>query len=254
MNILRITIRLTLIGAHLLVGVLLCVFALPSDWNSTGAARRRGDTVVRWWLYVCTRIIGIRIRAHGKPVTGASLVVVNHVSWMDIVIVGSLQPVSFLSKVEIARWPIVGYLARKAGTLFINRGTGAGSAAQLIGKRLRAGGSVAFFPEGTTSDGTEIHRFHPRLFTPVMDTHTPVQPVSIAYPCSSAPDGVHPKAYFSRDVPFFTHALAVIAEPRIHAVVRYADSLPGDDLPDGDRRQLAEKAREAVVTEHCKDR
>ncbi len=252
MNILRIAVRLPLIGVHIIIGILLCVFVLPSDWNNAGSAWQRG--IVRWWLRTCARLIGIRVHLHGKPAAGASLVVANHVSWMDVVIVGGLQPVSFLSKAEIARWPVIGYLARKAGTLFINRGAGAEAVAQLIGARLRAGAGVAFFPEGTTSDGTTIHRFHPRLFMAAINTRAPVQPVSITYPCAdprrNTAGGVHPKAPYTREVPFLTHALAIIGERRIHAVVRYPDGLSGD----GNRKQLAEKAHARVVAEHSKNR
>ncbi len=238
---------MVLFGVHFVTGMLLCVIALPADWNKPGLARRRG--IVRWWLSACTRLAGIRVEVHGKPAEGASLVVANHVSWMDVVVVGGLQPLSFLSKSEIAGWPIVGYLARKGGTLFINRGAGAETATQLIGERLRAGASVMFFPEGTTSDGVGIRRFHPRLFTAAIDAGVPVQPVSISYPCKNSPGGVNPKAPYTRDVPFFTHALSVIGEPRVRAVVRYAPSLPSG----GDRKQLAEKARELMVAEHRKN-
>ena len=248
MSILRITIRLFLIGIHMVAGVLLCIFALPSDWNSVGLPRARG--IVQWWLRTCARIIGVRIHAHGVPTPGAALVVSNHISWMDIVIVGGLQQVSFLSKFEIARWPVIGYLARKAGTLFIDRGAGAEAATQMISKRLSAGASVAFFPEGTTSDGTEVRRFHPRLFAAALESSTPVQPVSIAYPrtgvCRKVAGSVHPKAPYPRDAPFLVNALAILGEPYIDAVVHYADCLPGN----GDRKQLAEKARAQVITGH----
>ena len=247
MKPLRTAIRLALFGVHLVVGTLLCVFVLPSNWNRPGLTRRHG--VVRWWLSTCTHLAGIRVEVHGKPAEGASLVVANHVSWMDVVIIGGLQPLSFLSKSEISGWPIVGYLARKAGTLFINRGAGAEAATRLIGERLRAGASVMFFPEGTTSDGVEIRRFHPRLFTAAIDAGVPVQPVSVSYPCKSSRNGVNPKAPYTRDVTFFTHALSVVGEPCIRAVVRYAPSLPSD----GDRRQLAERSRELMVAEHRKE-
>lgn len=245
MKPLRTAVRLTLFGVHLIVGVLLCVFVLPADWNKPGLARRHG--VVRWWLGACTRLAGIRVEVHGRPTEGASLVVANHVSWMDIVVVGGLQPLSFLSKSEIARWPVVGYLARKAGTLFINRGAGAETATRVIGERLRTGASVIFFPEGTTSDGVEIRRFHPRLFTAAIDAGVPVQPVSISYPCENSLNGVNPKAPY-RNAAFLPHALSVIGESRVRAVVRYASSVPSN----GDRRRLAEKARELMVAEHRK--
>ena len=248
LSALRVAVRLVLIGAHVVVGVLLCIFALPSDWNRASPARlERGRGIVRWWLNVCMRIIGIRLRVEGAPIAVASLVVANHVSWMDIVIIGALQPVSFLAKVEIAGWPVIGYLARKAGTVFIARGEGAEAAARLIGRRLATGTSVAFFPEGTTSDGADIRKFHPRLFMTAIESRVPVQPLCLAYPHPGG--GIHWKAPYTRTMSFVAHALAIMAEPCIHAVARYTESLDAR-LGDGDRRQLAERARELMLAEH----
>lgn len=250
MSVLRVVARLTLIGVHVVGGVLLCIFVLPSDWNRASPARlARGRGIVRWWLNACARIIGVRLHVEGAPVAGASLIVANHVSWMDIIIIGALQPVSFLSKAEIARWPVIGYLARKAGTVFIARGAGAAGAARLISERLGTGANVAFFPEGTTSDGTGIRKFHPRLFMTAIESHVPVQPLCLTYPHPNG--GVHPKAPYirTRPTPFVIHAMAIMAEPCIHAVARYTESLDAR-LDNGDRRQLAERARELMLAEH----
>ena len=242
-GILRITIKLPLIGAFLVFGALACALTFPTDWNKPGLTRRRN--FIRWWLSVLARLIGIRIQVSGAPTESTALVVSNHISWMDIVIIGSTRPVSFLSKIEIARWPIVGYLARKAGTLFINRGDGATVATRLIGERLQAGVDVAFFPEGTTSDGTAIHRFHPRLFTSALEARVPVQPVFVTYPCKKPGHAVHPKAP-SKDRPFFLHAVMLLAEPRIDAVVHYTDAVHESN----DRTRLAEKAHDLIAARH----
>ena len=244
MGILRIMIKLPLIGVLLVFGALSCALVLPTDWNKPGLTWQRN--FVRRWLFVLARLIGIRIQVSGMPTETTALVVANHISWMDIVIIGGTRPVSFLSKVEIAHWPIVGYLARKAGTLFINRGAGATAAARLISERLRTGADVVLFPEGTTSDGTAIRRFHSRLFTSAIEARVPVQPVFITYPCKSAKNAIHPKAPYTRDAPFFLHALALLAEPRIDAVVHYADAVHES----GDRKQLAEKTRDLIAARH----
>ena len=243
MSMLRIVIRLTIISLHILVGILLCVFVLPTNWNKPNLNRQRN--IVRWWLYTCARIIGIRIQTHGKTTKGASLVVSNHISWLDILVVGGLQPVSFLSKAEISYWPIIGYLARKSGTLFIDRGSGAKAVAQAINDRLHTGAKVAFFPEGTTSDGTLVRRFHPRLFMSSIETSTPVQPIFITYLHSDSDDStvtIHPKVPYTGDIPFFIHALAIMGEPYIRTVVHYTDTLSSNV----DRKELAEKAHELI--------
>ena len=249
MNLLRTVIRLLLICAHMIIGVVLCIVALPSNWDRSVSDRQRN--IVRWWLHTCTRIIGIRTRVCGTPDDRVALVVANHISWIDVVLIGGLRPVSFLSKAEISKWPVIGYLARKGGTLFIERGNGFEHAAQLIGQRLHSGSSVAFFPEGTTSDGTEIRRFHPRLFMAAIDGNISVQPVVIEYPDQHAPTGVHPKASYSSDTSFISHALTILGEPHIRATVHYTDSLPSGG---NDRRQLAETAREMMIAEQRKNR
>ena len=246
MSILRITIRLILIGVHILVGILLCLSVLPSDWVKKGTPWQRN--VVRWWLRRTTHIIGIRLTIHGKPITETALVIANHISWMDIVIVGGLQPVSFLSKAEIAHWLVVGYLARKAGTLFIARGAGVEATAQLFSQRLHAGANIAFFPEGTTSDGSAIRPFYPRLFMAAIDNHVPIQPLVISYPCKGAPNNTHPKAPYASDGLFFRQALSILAEPRIDVTVHYTDSLVGN----GSRKQLAAKAHELMAAVYDK--
>lgn len=245
MGLLRITIRLLLLGVHIIAGTLLCVFALPADWNQSNLSRPRN--IVRWWLATCVRLIGIRTCTRGTPTEGPSLIVANHISWMDIVIIGSLQPVSFLSKSEIAHWPVIGYLARKAGTLFIEQGKGAANVAHSISQRLYTGSSVAFFPEGHASDGTRVNRFHARLFMSVTEARVPVQPVFVTYPDKGSRNGINPKApYIRGSKSFFVHALTLIAEPHINAVIDYTVPI----LEHDSRNQLAQKAQEQIAARH----
>lgn len=106
----------------------------------------------------------------------------NHVSWLDIPVVGSVAPVFFLSKAEIGEWFIFGRLAKAGGTLFIKRGSGdvEGVAGQ-IANFLKDGSSVVFFPEATTTDGKQIKKIHGKLLQASMDTGLPICPVVIAY-------------------------------------------------------------------------
>lgn len=106
----------------------------------------------------------------------------NHISWLDIPVVGSVAPVFFLSKAEIGEWFIFGKLAKAGGTLFIKRGSGdADGVARQIADFLRGGSSVVFFPEATTTDGTKIKKIHGKLLQASMDTGLPICPVVIAY-------------------------------------------------------------------------
>ena len=106
----------------------------------------------------------------------------NHISWMDIPVIGSVSPAFFLSKAEVADMPIFGRLAKAAGTLFIKRGSGdADSVAQQMTTFLQKGYSILFYPEGTTTDGTRIKKVHGKLLQSAIDAGKPVQPIVLCY-------------------------------------------------------------------------
>lgn len=106
----------------------------------------------------------------------------NHISWLDIPVVGSIIPTFFLSKAEIANWPVIGWLATTANTLFIERGSGdADSVSKQMAKFLKDGYPVVFFPEATTTSGRAIKRIHGKLLQAAMDAQVPIQPIVICY-------------------------------------------------------------------------
>ena len=125
---------------------------------------------------------GVQVVAVERVEQHHGLWVANHVSWMDIPVVGTLSPAFFLSKAEIGDWPIFGKLAHAAGTVFIERGSGdAGTVATQIANFLTKGFSVIFFPEATTTDGKKIKRIHGTLLQAAIDADVPVRPLVIAY-------------------------------------------------------------------------
>ncbi|VEG12991.1 lysophospholipid acyltransferase family protein [Moraxella cuniculi] len=106
----------------------------------------------------------------------------NHVSWLDIPVVGSVAPVFFLSKAEISQWPIFGRLAKAGGTLFIQRGSGdATTVSDQIAQFLHEGSSVVFFPEATTTDGKQIKKIYGKLLKAAIDSNLPICPMVVAY-------------------------------------------------------------------------
>lgn len=106
----------------------------------------------------------------------------NHISWLDIPTIGSIIPTFFLSKAEIGKWPLIGFLARAANTLFIERGSGdADSVSKQMAQFLKDGYPVVFFPEATTTDGTAVKRIHGKLLQAAMDANVPIQPIVICY-------------------------------------------------------------------------
>lgn len=120
----------------------------------------------------------------------------NHISWLDIPTIGSIIPTFFLSKAEISNWPVFGWLARTANTLFINRGSGdADSVSQQMADFLAKGFSVVFFPEATTTDGTGIKRIHGKLLQSAIDSGVQIQPIVMCY--------VDEKGQLDQAIPYF---------------------------------------------------
>jgi 1-acyl-sn-glycerol-3-phosphate acyltransferase len=155
-----------------------------SWWLLRGLAPRR---IVMLWHRGCCRIAGLQVRVRGAPaVRGPTLFVANHVSYLDIVVLGSLVDATFVAKSEIAVWPLIGLLARIGRTVFIHRRVAyCAGQCDALAARLEAGQSLILFAEGTSSDGGRVLPFKSSLFAAV-ERSSPgpavrVQPVTIAY-------------------------------------------------------------------------
>jgi 1-acyl-sn-glycerol-3-phosphate acyltransferase len=134
------------------------------------------------WSHRLLAIVGLRLEIRGELAPGA-LIVSNHVSWYDIFAINAARPSAFVAKSEIAGWPLAGWLCRKADTIFIERGSHrhAQHVAHDMARRLAAGDSIAFFPEGTTTEGDTLLPFHAALFQPAIAAGAALQPVLIRY-------------------------------------------------------------------------
>jgi 1-acyl-sn-glycerol-3-phosphate acyltransferase len=144
--------------------------------------------LLRWWGRGVLASLGVRLHVTGVPLGEAGLVVANHISWLDVAAIVAVRPAAFVCKSEIARWPGVGALLRRAQTVFIRRGSlrDAWRVKQELAARVRTGATVAGFPEGTTSDGQDVRPFKPALFQAAIDAQAPVYPIAIAYSSGAA--------------------------------------------------------------------
>lgn len=135
------------------------------------------------WSRRLLAILHVRLDAHLYGIAPGSLIVANHISWLDIHALNAARPMAFVAKAEIRCWPLIGWLAANADTVFIDRNLrrDASKANAQINRLLGADKDVAVFPEGTTTDGTQLLNFHSSLFQPAVDTGRPVQPVALSY-------------------------------------------------------------------------
>lgn len=124
----------------------------------------------------------IPLRITGTP-PPSGLLVANHLSYLDIVTFGAALPCYLVSKAQISRWPFFGTLARAGGTIFVDRSSRASaeSVTEIISERLKGPVPVLFFPEGTSTDGSRLLRFHSRFYTPAVDMAIPVTAASVRY-------------------------------------------------------------------------
>ncbi|MFZ5937188.1 lysophospholipid acyltransferase family protein [Pseudomonas sp. HS6-2] len=169
----------------------------------------------RWSCWFMKRLVGalpFEVRVIGELPQRPMLWVSNHVSWTDIPLLGMLLPLSFLSKAEVRHWPVAGWLAEKAGTLFIRRGGGDGQRLrEQISDQLGHDRPLLIFPEGTTTDGRQLRTFHGRLLAGAIDQGVAVQPVAIQYLRNGEPDSIAP---FIGDDDLVSHLMRLFAEPR----------------------------------------
>lgn len=161
--------------------VLTGAFTAKLFYSRMGRAER--DRKVLAWAGKMMRILNIELRIDGTPPVGGAVLVANHVSWLDIHVLHSLLPVHFISKADVRDWLLLGDLARASGTLFIARERKADAIRvnQEMVAELVKGDCLAFFPEGTTSDGRDMLPFFPSLFQPAVDAGCPVIPAAIRY-------------------------------------------------------------------------
>jgi 1-acyl-sn-glycerol-3-phosphate acyltransferase len=205
---------------------------------------------------VLARLLRIRVRIDGRPVRGhAVLFVSNHVSWSDIVVIGSIVPVAFVAKSEVAKWPLVGITARMQRTVFVERARRqqTGDAIAGIVQRLEGGTSVVLFAEGTSSDGNRVLPFRSALIGAVREAGgraqggVTVQPMSIGYTnVNGIPMGRQhrPLVAWYGDLDFIPHIRVLLKAGALDAVVSYGQPFTADG--GSDRKALARRLEDTV--------
>ena len=241
----RAALRIAGVALHLAGGLATVLALYPLLAHGARAA------VSRRWTSALLEIVGVRLEQGGAPVPRGALLVANHVSWLDVLVVNSVCPATFVSKHEIGAWPAVGVLLARSGTIFLRRGSGraAKRAVNDIGALLGNGRAVAIFPEGTTSDGAGVLPFRPALFQAAVDQRRRVLPLNLSYHdlCGEACSA----AAFVGDTSFLQSLCRIALAPGIVARARVlppqAPWTPPAQAPRGfARRELAVRCRELI--------
>ncbi|WP_213875149.1 lysophospholipid acyltransferase family protein [Pseudomonas sp. dw_358] len=174
-----------------------------------------GERRLRWSQAFMIRLsdaLPFTVTVHGQASREPMLWVSNHVSWADIPLLGMLAPLAFLSKADVRSWPVAGWLAVQAGTLFIRRGAGDSQLTRRqMTLQLQKGAPVLIFPEGTTTDGRHLRTFHGRLLASAQDAGVALQPIAIRYVRDGRIDGVAP---FIGDDDLLSHLMRLLGQNR----------------------------------------
>jgi 1-acyl-sn-glycerol-3-phosphate acyltransferase len=212
-----------------------------------------GTIASNYYRILCS-LLRIGVRVNGVPMRDrAVLYVCNHISWVDILVIGSLAPVAFVAKREVANWPLVGITAKLQRTIFVDRTRRhqTGEAVADIVERLKDGVSVVLFAEGTSSDGNRVLPFRSALLGAVEAyTHAGnvlIQPMSISYTDQHGiPMGRQhrPLVAWYGDLDFLPHIKAFIEQGAVDAVVSYGDAIPADVAID--RKALTKRLESSV--------
>lgn len=248
----RLVLALALVVLSTLVLAPLQFFALKTrlwgEWR-----------ILHLWHRINLRALGFRVHRVGEMTDKRPLVVAsNHVSWTDIPVIGSQCDVSFIAKADMARWPVVGWLARLQRTIFVERDRKRTSGRQAgdIARRLADDGAVVLFPEGTTADGNMVLPFKSTLFgaaTMAISEGTVdkvyIQPLTIVYPrVQGIPMGRRhrPLAAWIGDLELAPHAAALLREGAIDVELHFGE--PMEFSRGDDRKAITRKAEAQVRT------
>jgi 1-acyl-sn-glycerol-3-phosphate acyltransferase len=164
---------------HLVYGLLLAVIYPHLNQN-------RQHRTLKYWNRQLLTILNIGILIEGEqPVhgNGGCMIVANHVSWLDIIVLSAIHPLRFIAKSEVRDWPVIGWLCRRCGTVFIERASRKNALmvncriSELLGQDV----SIGLFPEGTTTEGKQVGPFYSALLQPAIDAGARVYPMALRY-------------------------------------------------------------------------
>lgn len=234
----RRVFRVTRVCLHLLYGFSLALLSGAMLAPHRPLVRR----ITQHWFAGLLVILRVDVQTRGTLSPDTTLAVSNHVSWLDIPVIGAHYPVSFLSKAEVRQWPLIGQLAASAGTLFIRRGRGeVRRKAEEIASHLAAQRSVLIFPEGTSTSGEDVKRFFSPLFAAATIAQTPVQPIAIRY--TDMEGRLDAVLAFVGEDSFHQHLWRLLRRDQIRVSLSFCEPVSPEDEDDAARLAQVSRSR-----------
>lgn len=247
-------------SSWLAILILAALILLPAQMVAHGFGLGARRIIPMVFHRVVLRAVGARVTVRGEATTHRpALFVPNHVSWLDIMVLGAFAPVSFVAKSEIATWPVFGYLARLQRSIFVDRDrrqTTSQTAEEMIA-RMREGEPVVLFAEGTSSDGNRIIRFRPALIGAAESLAKAtgetvwIQPIALAYRrLNGLPSGRQhrPRMAWVGDIDMVPHAWDLLKDGAVDVDLIFGNPIPFD--PATDRKVIAQFLEQRVRQMH----
>jgi 1-acyl-sn-glycerol-3-phosphate acyltransferase len=242
-------------AASLIAGFfVITLFLIPWQWIALRLRLPWRKTIPRTYHKILCGLFGFRLHVIGAPLRDQGvLLLANHTSWIDILVLSAVMPLSFIAKAEVGRWPFFGTLARLQRTLFVERQrrSKTGMARDEIRERLLQGDALVLFAEGTSNDGNFVLPFKSALMGAAEATleggrRVPVQPVSLAYlRCHGMPMGREMRPFFAwyGDMAMVPHLWGALQAGPLDVTIRFHPPLEAANM---DRKQLALAAHDVV--------
>ena len=239
---LRLLYKLALIILLFSYGLILAggVFPLLKLLCPSSKNRSIRDAIKTHWLKLFGTIVNLHVTLEGVLPGPGTLLVSNHISWLDIIVIGQYVPAYFVAKSDILSWPVIGYLSKQGGTIFIRRGDKKHikATSEKMVWVLKQNSTIIAFPEGTTTQGDEVLGFHASLFQPALLTRSAIQPVALQYRGLAKQ-----QAPFIGDDDFVPHLIKLLALDKIEVHVCF---LPVIKSSGRDRHSVGVEAREII--------
>ena len=204
--------------------------------------------IIKCWFEIFLQKLNIQKRVHGEVLSHNHLIVSNHISWIDIIVLNSIYETHFIAKSDIRKWPLVGWLSASTGTLFVKRGSmsDARRLNETIAQLLSRGQCVTLFPEGGTSDGRQVSELYPGLFQAALHAQAlselpiAIQPIVIMY---QADNQYTSKIPYIGNISLWSNFWTILGLDKISVDIYFTTPIPVENRA---RKELSTQSRQQM--------